>query len=140
MRLQEYIQKNNLEKILYSKEDWKFEVCSLVTEARLRAGLTQAELAKKMKTKQPSIARVEGCKILPSIEFLVKLAKAIGTELELPKFRSVQAPEALISENTSSSKNIKEEVDTESIFISRFKIEDFSTKKFSGTSALNENK
>jgi transcriptional regulator with XRE-family HTH domain len=92
MRFEEYIQKNKLHKVLTSKEDWKFEVSWLITEARLFTGLTQAKLAKKMKTKQPSIARVESGRMLPSLEFLDKLAKAIGTELILPKFKFMEVP------------------------------------------------
>jgi len=85
MRFEEYIKKNNLQKISDSRDDWQFEVSLLVTEARLYAGLTQAQLAKRMKTQQPSIARVESGKVLPSLDFLHKLAKAVGTELVLPR-------------------------------------------------------
>ena len=40
----------------------EFEVASAVIEARIRAGLSQAALANKIGTKQPAIARIEGCK------------------------------------------------------------------------------
>lgn len=89
MRFEEYIKKNKLEKVLNSK-DWRFDISMLITEARLHAGLTQKELAKRMKTKQPSIARVESGKMLPSLEFLDKLAKAIGTSLVAPSFAFMQ--------------------------------------------------
>lgn len=85
MRFEQYITKEKLEEILSSK-DLNFDISMLVTEARLHAGLTQGQLAKRMKTKQPSIARVESGRILPSLDFLDKLAKAIGTELIAPHF------------------------------------------------------
>ena len=44
--------------------------------ARVEADLTQTQLAKKIKAKQKSISRYETSASLPSIETLVKLAKA----------------------------------------------------------------
>lgn len=106
MRFEEYIKKNKLEKILNSKDDWEFEVSWLVTEARLHGGLTQAQLARKIGTQQPSIARVESGKVMPSIDFLVKLAKAIGTELVLPKFEFMGEP-VTKTDTSSDIKNIE---------------------------------
>lgn len=63
-------------------DDLKFRAGNFVLEARIEAGLTQKELAKLIGTKQPSIARVENCSILPSLEFLEKIAKAVGCGLE----------------------------------------------------------
>jgi transcriptional regulator with XRE-family HTH domain len=40
-----------------------------------------------MGTRQSSIARAESGKIEPSISFLEKVAKAVGTELIYPKFK-----------------------------------------------------
>jgi len=67
--------------------DIPFELGWLIEKARLHAGFTQAKLAKKMKTKQSSIARAEKGVQEPSISFLQKVAKAVGTELILPKFQ-----------------------------------------------------
>lgn len=67
-------------------EIFKFEVANLITEARIYAGLTQKELAKKIKTRQPSIARIERGLSLPSLSFLKKIAKALDTYLIAPKF------------------------------------------------------
>ena len=44
--------------------------------ARLDADLTQAQLAKKLGTKQPSVARVERGKVLASLPFLQRIANA----------------------------------------------------------------
>ncbi|MFC7419671.1 helix-turn-helix domain-containing protein [Iodobacter arcticus] len=52
--------------------------------ARTVAGLTQAEVAEKMHTKAPAIARLEGGgKHSPSIETLRKYALAVGCRLEV---------------------------------------------------------
>ena len=52
--------------------------------AREAAGLTQAEVASRMHTKAPAIARLEGGgKHSPSIETLRKYASAVGCKLEV---------------------------------------------------------
>jgi len=53
----------------------------LLREARLRAGLTQAELAKRAGTSQPAIARWESGAVQPSLERLRELIRACGLEL-----------------------------------------------------------
>jgi ribosome-binding protein aMBF1 (putative translation factor) len=54
----------------------------VVIEARMRAGLSQAALAKRIGTKQPAIARIEGGQ-LPSTATLQRIAKATGTRLRI---------------------------------------------------------
>jgi predicted transcriptional regulator len=51
--------------------------------ARVRAGLTQAQLAQRMGTTQSAIARLETGKFAPSLETLEKLALATGSRLVL---------------------------------------------------------
>jgi ribosome-binding protein aMBF1 (putative translation factor) len=60
----------------------EFEVASAVINARIRAGLSQAALAKKIGTKQPAIARIEGGQ-LPSTATLQRIAKATGSKLRI---------------------------------------------------------
>jgi transcriptional regulator with XRE-family HTH domain len=50
-------------------------------EARVRAGLTQAQLARRMGTKQPVIARLEAGRRSPNVRTLRKLAAATGSRL-----------------------------------------------------------
>lgn len=50
---------------------------------RLRADLTQAELARRMATSQANIARVEGAKTTPGVEFIDRWAAATGIPLQL---------------------------------------------------------
>src|SRR2546421_9344337 len=54
---------------------------ALVHRLRTEAGLTQAELAKRMGTTQSAIARMEGGGTRPTLETLEKLATAVGAEL-----------------------------------------------------------
>jgi len=53
----------------------------LLREARLRAGLTQAELARRAGTSQPAVARWESGAVQPSFERLRDLVRACGLEL-----------------------------------------------------------
>jgi len=50
-------------------------------EARMRAGLTQTELARRMGTTQSAIARLESGRISPNIRTLKKLAEVTGSRL-----------------------------------------------------------
>lgn len=56
---------------------------SAMTTARLRAGLTQVELAKLMLTTQSSIARLENGGRYPTLTTLEKLAEVTGHRLEI---------------------------------------------------------
>jgi transcriptional regulator with XRE-family HTH domain len=53
----------------------------LLREARLRAGLTQAELARRVQRSQSQIARWERGDVKPSLETLRELIRACGLEL-----------------------------------------------------------
>jgi transcriptional regulator with XRE-family HTH domain len=53
----------------------------LIREARLRAGLTQAELGRRVGRPQSSIARWERGAVTPSFETLQELIRACGFEL-----------------------------------------------------------
>ena len=54
-----------------------------LVEARLAAGLTQAELAAKVTTTQSAIARLEGGTITPTVETLSRLADVLGLRFEI---------------------------------------------------------
>jgi len=61
----------------------EFELARALIEARTRAGLTQAQLAKRMKTTQSVIARLESGRSCPSTKTLERLAQATGTRLKI---------------------------------------------------------
>lgn len=95
MSLIEYTNKiKNIEKdVFLNKVDIKyinFLISKKVKLARVQRGLTQAELAKRVGTKQTSISRLESGKVSPSISFLNQIAIALDTYLILPTFASIQ--------------------------------------------------
>jgi transcriptional regulator with XRE-family HTH domain len=53
----------------------------VIREARLRAGLTQKELSRRIGRPQSQIARWESGRVEPSLETLRKLTRACGLEL-----------------------------------------------------------
>ena len=52
-----------------------------LVEARTQAGMTQTELAARMKTTQSALARLESGRVPPSTRTLEKVARATGTRL-----------------------------------------------------------
>ena len=59
----------------------EFGLASALIEARNRAGLTQEQLARKMGTTQPVVARLESGRTRPSMRTLERLANATGSRL-----------------------------------------------------------
>lgn len=55
----------------------------LIREARLRAGLTQQELAQRAGTTQSAVARWESGRTRPAMETVAQLVRACGLELSL---------------------------------------------------------
>lgn len=53
-----------------------------VARLRMLRGLTQAQLAEMVGTRQPSIARLENGSSTPSLSFLSKIAKALNAKIE----------------------------------------------------------
>ena len=75
--------KNSKYKTGYEKLGSEFGLARIIIEARTKAGLTQAQLAKRMKTTQSVIARLEGGRVHPSTATLERLAKATGSRLKI---------------------------------------------------------
>jgi DNA-binding XRE family transcriptional regulator len=67
----------------YEKARHAFELGEKVREMREKAGLTQTELAKRMASTQPSIARLEAGGVTPSIDILTRVAQAFDVELSI---------------------------------------------------------
>lgn len=67
----------------YDALEEEFSVINAVMAARVSSGLSQAQLARKMKTTQSAIARLESGKAHPSTRTLWKLAAATGTKLKI---------------------------------------------------------
>lgn len=61
----------------------EFEISNELLKARLRAGLSQAELASLMRTSQSAIARLESGQTLPSTKTLIRFAEATGSKIQV---------------------------------------------------------
>jgi DNA-binding XRE family transcriptional regulator len=61
----------------------EYDLIRLCLDARLATDMTQAQLARKIGTKQSSIARLESGSYNPSVKFLQKVAKALGKTLQI---------------------------------------------------------
>jgi ribosome-binding protein aMBF1 (putative translation factor) len=67
----------------YDDLEEEYALASAMIEARARAGLTQEELAARMRTKQAVIARLESGRVKPSTRTLERIAKATGHRLRI---------------------------------------------------------
>jgi len=67
----------------YNKLDEEFALAEVMTKLRADAGLTQGQLAKRMRTTQAVIARLESGRFKPSTRTLERLAAATGTRLKI---------------------------------------------------------
>jgi predicted transcriptional regulator len=67
----------------YDALEAEFAISAELIRARLRAGLSQAELAERMGTSQSAIARLESGRTLPSAKTLIRFAEATKSKVEL---------------------------------------------------------
>lgn len=70
-------------KAAYEALDEEFQLARVLIEARMSAGLSQSQVARRMKTSQSYVARIEGGKVHPSTEALKRFAQATGTRLRI---------------------------------------------------------
>ena len=74
-------------KAAYDSLEPEFSLLGELLKARQKAGMSQAEIAKKMGTKAPAITRLESSlgsgKHSPSISTLKKYANALGYHLKI---------------------------------------------------------
>ncbi|MFH1968319.1 MAG: helix-turn-helix transcriptional regulator [bacterium] len=75
--------KNRKIKKAYDELGPEFELIEMIIERRIKQGLTQAELAKKIGTKQSAISRLERGTYNPTVAFLKNLAEALDVELRI---------------------------------------------------------
>jgi ribosome-binding protein aMBF1 (putative translation factor) len=67
----------------YDALEEEFALAAAVAKARLRAGLSQAQLARRMNTTQSTVARLESGRGRPSTRTLDRFAKATGHRLKI---------------------------------------------------------
>ena len=70
-------------KIEYDALAPEAEISAEMLRARLRAGLSQIEVAERMGTSQSAIGRLESGQTLPSMKTLLRYAEATGCELRV---------------------------------------------------------
>lgn len=61
----------------------EFELARALIKARSRAGLSQAQVARRMGTTQSVVAKLESGQSLPSTRTLHRYARATGTRLKI---------------------------------------------------------
>jgi len=67
----------------YADLESEFQLASQMIEARGRAGLTQEQLATRMKTTRTVISRLESGRMKPSTRTLERYARATGHKLKI---------------------------------------------------------
>lgn len=67
----------------YDKLERRYALIEKVVEARIKRKMTQAQLAKKVGTKQSAIARLESGNVNPSLNFMERIAVALGLKLNI---------------------------------------------------------
>ena len=67
----------------YNALEEEFSLTAAMIEARSRAGMTQEQVARRMKTTQAVIARLESTSSRPSTRTLQRYAKATGSRLRI---------------------------------------------------------
>lgn len=61
----------------------EFEIIALLIKKRLTRGLSQAELAERIGTKQSAISRFESGTYNPTLDFLQKIADGLNSKLKI---------------------------------------------------------
>ena len=75
--------KNKVVKKAYEDLDLEFSIINQIIDKRIKKGMSQKDLALKIGTKQPSIARFESGYYNPTISILKKISKALDSKLEI---------------------------------------------------------
>ena len=67
----------------YDALDEEFQLAATLIQARTHAGLSQTQLARRMKTSQSYVARIESGQVKPSADALERFARATGFRLKI---------------------------------------------------------
>ena len=67
----------------YESHQTEFDIARALIRARLRAKMTQLDVAKNMKTSQSQIARLESGNHLPSLSTIKRYATAIDQHIKI---------------------------------------------------------
>jgi predicted transcriptional regulator len=67
----------------YDSLELEFSIIRQILDKRLKRGISQKDLAKKIGTGQSAISRLESGRYNPSLSFLKKISEALGSKLEV---------------------------------------------------------
>jgi len=81
--VKELLFKNEAIKAEYDEMETIYEVKNQLIEFRNQLGISQKELAEMVGTKQSAISRLESGNYNPSVEFLSRVAHAMGGHLQI---------------------------------------------------------
>mgnify|MGYP000845333846 CR=1 FL=1 len=67
----------------YDRLKPRYHVISQIIEARISQSITQEELALRVGTQKSNISRLESGTYNPSLDFLVRIARSLGREVQV---------------------------------------------------------
>ena len=77
------LEKNREVREALAENEAEYKIIEEIIAARQERHLTQKELAELVGTRQSNISRLESGNYNPTLEFLNKIARAVGKELEV---------------------------------------------------------
>ena len=67
----------------YNNLELEFSIIRQILDKRLKRGISQKDLAKRIGTGQSAISRLESGRYNPTLSFLSKVSEALGSKLEI---------------------------------------------------------
>ena len=80
--LQNIKAQNEASRLTIETAEKTIKIINKIVESRELLGLTQRDLAKKCGIKQPALARIETCKVIPKLNTIIKIADVVGINIE----------------------------------------------------------
>ena len=68
---------------VYEAQKPKYDLIRAILDARIKRGITQAQIAKRAGTTQSAIARFESGAGNPTLDFMQRVSAAVGARLEV---------------------------------------------------------
>jgi DNA-binding XRE family transcriptional regulator len=81
--VKERLMKDNEFRTEYERLKPRYDLISQIIEARTSQNITQEELALRVGTQKSNISRLESGKYNPSLDFLTKIARSLGKEVQI---------------------------------------------------------
>jgi len=81
--VKELLMKDEEFKTEYEKLKPRYDIISQIIEARTSQNITQEELALRVGTQKSNISRLESGTYNPSLDFLIKVARCLGKEIQV---------------------------------------------------------